>query len=261
MKKFLYSLSGGYTFLPFYMAVNISNCCNRRCRFCPYHSRYLKETEHTRWVNNQPDFLDFDLFAGFLEKLGMYRKLITHIALTGKGEPLLHNKIFRFCHLLNGYKIPFTITTNGDFVTDNSLAFFVSLKYLTGIRVSLYSLQDVNKWLQRRLNYPDKVSLYNQTGRELEGIETGYTVQVEGAEKYCSMPKDFNKEPCSAPFSFMTVNTDGSVVPCYSYNEVGNISDPFLLVWNGKLMRRFRRDALRMKAEKSDCRNCGINLK
>ena len=261
LKKLLYNLSSGFTILPVYLAVNIVNVCNRKCNFCPYHSKYLKKTVHNTWFRKQPEYINYVKFANFIKKLGSFREMIKSIAITGKGEPLKHPDILNFCQLLNFHKLPFSITTNGDYVTDKILYNLLSFKYLTGIRVSLYDTESIETWIERREKY-NKISLFNQTGIEVDGIQTGYTVQNEGTEDFCTMPKDFNKiEYCKAPFSFLTINTDGSVVPCYSYHEIGNINDSFLKLWNGKKIRKYRKDAMKMQCTMSDCKNCGINIK
>lgn len=259
IKKLLYKLSFGFSCLPIYMAVNISNLCNRRCNFCPYHSKFLKGNYHTKWVRKQPMYLNVDNFNKFMKRLGIFRKLIKHIAVTGKGETMLHHEFISICSIINYYKIPFSVTTNGDFMTDEKLSALFSMRHLEGIRVSMYEYDEDLINLSQIFK---KITIYNQTGKEIAGIETGYTAQVDGVENFCTLPKDFNKATsCKAPFYFMTINTDGSVVPCYTYYEIGNISDSFLKLWNGKKIRRYRMDALKMKQTFSDCKNCMINYK
>ena len=263
LKRFLYNHSFGISLLPIYLAVNISNKCNRSCNFCPYHSKYLKENEHTRWVKRQSDYLNYKLFENWIKKLGIFRKLIKHIAITGKGEPTMHKSFFNFCMILEKYKIPFSLTTNGDIIKKDYCfqSYLFYFKYLTEIRISLYETDGSDLWLSLSRSYP-QITLYNQTGKELKGIKTGYKVVNEGTEQFSTVSKNFNKiDSCQAPFTFMTINTDGSIVPCYSYYEIGNIYQPFLKIWNGIKIRTFRKMALKMNTEKSDCLNCGICLK
>jgi radical SAM protein with 4Fe4S-binding SPASM domain len=260
LKYLLYKLSGGFSPLPFYLAVNIFNDCNRTCAFCPYHSPTLAKTPHTNWVNRQPKHLIYSRFATFLGSIGIMRYFIKHIAITGKGEPMMHPHFIKFCRLINSYHLPFSITTNGDFL--HKFADKLSkLEYLTEVRVSIYDSGDIQKWINAQMNAMYPLSLFNQTGTHIDGLIDGYTVYCEGNTEH-TMPKDFNTvTSCKAPFTFLTMNTDGSIVPCYSYHEVGNaFKDSFWKIWQGKRMREFRIKALTRTATRCDCKNCGINL-
>ena len=260
LKYLLYKLSGGFSPLPFYLAVNIFNDCNRTCAFCPYHSPTLAKTPHTNWVNRQPKHLIYSRFATFLGSIGIIRHFIKHIAITGKGEPMMHPHFIKFCRLINSYHLPFSITTNGDFL--HKFADKLSkLEYLTEVRVSIYDSGDIQKWINAQMDAMYPLSLFNQTGTHIDGLIDGYTVYCEGNTEH-TMPKDFNTATsCKAPFTFLTMNTDGSIVPCYSYHEVGNaFKDSFWKIWQGKRMREFRIKALTRTATRCDCKNCGINL-
>lgn len=263
IKKLLYKLSCGFTFLPIYLAVNITNVCNRKCNFCPYHSQYLNDSEHDRWFRKQPDELQYDRFYALIRRLGIFRKWVRHIAITGKGEPFISRCIGMYAYVCNLYHIRFSITTNGDYLKSKTLAELFEYKYLTGIRISIYDEKSYHKIVRLVTPFLDsRITLFDQTGLGLEGTIPGYAVQNPGTEDFCTMEKDFNKATwCKAPFSFLTINTDGSVVPCYSYHEIGKISDPIWKLYNGKEIRKYRRYALSMQCTMSDCKNCGINLK
>lgn len=255
VKKLLYKLSGGFTILPFYLAINITNKCNRECNFCLFHSKYIESTEHDIWFRKQPKELSYLSFEKFLRRLGIFRKLIKSIAITGKGEPFLHKDLLKFCHLCEIYRTSFSITTNGDYLDALNIMVYLSFEYLTSIRISIYEKNN------KLLSIKDKrIQFFNQTNEDIPDTIKGYTSQYKGIEIYCSMPKDFNKvDSCKAPFSFLTINTDETIVPCYSYNTTSQLSDSFWKIWNGKKIRKYRRDALRMKAQHTDCLNCGIN--
>ena len=260
LKQFIYYHSYGFTLLPFYLAINITNKCNRNCSFCPFHSPFLKESEHNTWFKKQPGNLNYEDFKNFLAKMGIFRKLIKSVAITGKGEPFLNSDIWYILNLLETYKIKSSVTTNADCLKEYDFGLLSLFRYLKTIRISIYNTDRLEYFFNLREYWP-VIELYNQTGQEIEGLISGRTVQNEGTEKFCSMPKDFNKiNSCKKPFTFLTINTDGSIVPCYSYNEIGNIKDSFLKIWNGKKVREFRRQALKMQTQKSDCKNCTANL-
>lgn len=259
LRRFIYRLTFGFSLLPISLAVNITNVCNRKCLFCPYHGK-LKYNNHTKWFKLQPEFLNYQSFYEFLSKLGIFRKLIRHISITGKGEPLMHPHFMQFCRIINYFKIPFSITTNGDDLSLESLYTLLSFKYLRGIRVSVYDRKSMKFWNEVS-KYLDKVTLFNQTGKPYPGVPEGYITANYGVDHPRAL-KDFNVERfCDAPFHFLTINTDGSIVPCYSYNQTSHITDSLWGIWNGKLIRKYRRESVNGRnCLLADCLNCGINL-
>jgi MoaA/NifB/PqqE/SkfB family radical SAM enzyme len=140
------------------------------------------------------------------------------------------------------------------------------LKYLKYIRVSLFDYARADHWKERRRLSPATIRIQNETGRHIEGEQDGYlSVNNEGTAKYCTMPENFVTESwCRAPFSFNTLNTDGSLVTCITFWEVGNVFEsPFWRLWNNKRMRLIRNKALSMAIPRkyADCRNCGYFMR
>ena len=257
IKRFIYFLFAGFSPLRTYLAINITNLCNRSCVFCPYHSKTLTDTEHTRWFRSQPDHIDTNRLYELINRLPKF--MVNHIAITGKGEPMLHPEFLRICSIVDRSGIPWSVTTNGDKMKPSMCDHLRKFSNLKSVRVSVYDVELLSFWLNKAKHSPLPITLYNQTGHHFDGMVDGYTCYVDGNKRH-SMPKDFNNSPCRTPFSFLTLNTDGSVVPCYSYNGIGTWSDSFWKLWNGKDIRKFRRDALSMKATMADCKNCGGNL-
>jgi len=259
LKKFLYKHSMGFSPLRFSFVINIINVCDRRCSFCPYHSPKLADNYHTRWMKDQPGLLPYKDFERFIKGLGVFKKMITNIAITGKGEPFLHKELYKYCGLLEKYKIPFSITTNGlDHVGIGLM--LDKYKYLTKVRVSLYDKKAVESYSHFMKH--EKLGYYNMTGKPIGMTEAddGFISAQYGIEHKRALPKDFNKgDYCSASFSFLTINTDGSIVPCYSFDETSTIEDSFWKIWNGKLIRKYRRSAVNGRNMKyADCLNCGV---
>ncbi len=254
VKNLIYKAAQGFSPLPLYLAVNITNRCNRTCSFCPYHSPTLADTEHNRWVKSQPKDMDVEKFHLFLHNI---KHKVKHIAITGKGEPMMHPHFMLFCDTVDMYGIPFSVTTNGDYLTTDKQWLLEQFENLKLVRVSVYD--NPQHWLDVQAENIIPIELFNQTGGHIDGMEDGFTVYCEGNAP-STRTKDFNtKTTCRAPFSFITINTDGSLVPCYSYNEVGNgFTEKFGRIWNGSNMRRFRKDALTMTARCSDCKNCSL---
>jgi len=94
-KLFIYRFSNGFSLLPFQFTINISNICNRKCKFCPNWASELKDSYYIRWMKKQPDLMDFDKFANTLKRMGILRWFIRQIGLTGRGDPGLHPDLLK----------------------------------------------------------------------------------------------------------------------------------------------------------------------
>jgi len=262
-KLFVYHLSNGYTILPFQFTANISNICNRKCKFCPNWGDELQPSHYLTWMKKQPDLMDFNKFEDMLKRMGILRKFIRQFSMTGRGDPGLHPDLLKMCETLNNYKIPYSITSNGDYFDD---AFFHELAkfndYCKWVRVSLFNVEKAKYWLAMQEKHKVNIAFINETGYHLEGYEDGYvTANNKGNEKYATMPLNFVEESyCRAPFSFYSINTDGSIVPCITCFEIGNaFEEPFWKILNSKKARWIRKQALKMEVPKdfADCKNCG----
>ena len=252
IKKLIYKNAFGFSIFKINLAVNIINVCNRRCSFCPYHGE-LEKNYHTKWFRKQPLLLYYSHFEKFLKKA---KWLIKSVAITGKGEPTLHPKFYELCELCDNLGLPFTVTTNGDY--PYRIKKILHFDYLVKVRISLYDDRNISSIVE--FNHP-KVDFFNQTGKKIDGIPDGYITANYGIKHERAL-KDFNNDTfCAASFNFLTVNTDGSVVPCYSYDEVANIKDSLWKIWNGRAVRRYRNQAVNgREMEYADCKNCGIIL-
>lgn len=266
LKLFIYRLSNGFSLLPFQFTVNISNICNRKCRFCPNFAPELKDSYYLRWMRKQPELMNFDKFADMLKRMGIFRHFIRYLSITGRGDPNLHPDLLKMCKLCNDYKIKFTITSNGDKFDDDFFHKLSKLKYCHWVRVSLFNIEKAKYWLDMQARHNVNITFINETGYHLEGYDDGYiSANNPGNEKYSTMPLNFVEETyCRAPFSFYSLNTDGSLVTCITCYEVGNLFEQsFFRVWNGKRMRTIRKQAMKMAVPKdyADCLNCGYFMR
>lgn len=265
-KLFIYKIANGYSILPFQFTINISNICNRHCKFCPNWAPELIDTYYLRWFRKQPDLMDYNKFEDMLKRMGILRRFIKNLSITGRGDPTLHPDLLKFCQIANYYKLRFNITTNGDKLTPEFFQELGKLKYLKRVRVSLFNVEKAKYWLKIQEESNVKIDFQNETGVKLDGYEDGYiATNNPGTAKYSTMPLNFMDETyCRTPFSFNTLNTDGSMVTCITFFEVGNVFEqPFWKIWNGKRMRLIRKQALKMEIPEhlADCRNCGVFVK
>lgn len=265
-KLAIYKISMGYSLLPFQLTVNIANVCNRKCKFCVYFAPEVDDNYYLQWIKKQPKLMDLEKFDDFLKRMGLLRKFIKQVSLTGRGEPGLHPNLLQFCETLEKYRIPFTLTSNGDTLDDEFFFKLGRMKYCNYVRISLYDVDKAEYWLRMKKNHHVDIRFINETGYCLDGFEDGYLLSNnKGLAKYSTMPIHFVEETyCRAPFSFNTLNTDGTLVTCIACYEAGNVfEEPFWKVWNSKEMRQVRKWALKMEIPKkyADCRNCGYFMR
>jgi len=264
IKLFIYRIANGFSILRFQFTINISNICNRHCKFCPNWAPELEDSWYLQWFKKQPDLMDYDKFADMLKRMGpIMRFFIRTISITGRGDPTSHPDLLKFCQIANYYKKPFTITSNGDKITPGFFKELGKLKYCKQVRVSLFNIEKAKYWLKLQEENNVNIQFQNETGVKLEGYDDGYiSTNNPGTAKYSTMPLNFVTETyCRHPFSFNTLNTDGSMVTCITFFEVGNVFEqPFWKIWNGKKMRKLRKQALKMEIPEhlADCRNCGV---
>lgn len=198
-------------------------------------------------------------FERFMKRLGIFRLLINNVGLVGKGEPLLHPDFIGFCDVLDIYKIRFSVTTNGDFI-EIYIHRLSKYKYLKYLRISIYSRKDYDNLKYLKVLYSNMdIDFYNMTGTKIDGISEGIKLWAKGLDEN-TVNKDFNKiKTCTKPFSYLSLNPDGTIVFCNSYYEIGTWNDHILKILNSKKSRNFRKGALKMNVENADCLNCGFN--
>jgi len=264
IKLFIYRIANGFSLLRFQFTINISNICNRKCKFCPNFAPELEDSYYLRWFRSQPDLMDYDKFADMLKRMGLImRFFIKNISITGRGDPTLNPDLLKFCQIANHYKKSFSITSNGDKITPELLHELGKLKYLRCVRVSLFDVERAKYWLDLQEKNNVRIDFQNETGVKLDGYADGYvSTNNPGTAKYSTMPLNFVTETyCRHPFSFSTLNTDGSIVTCITFFEVGNaFKEPFWKIWNGRKIRLIRKQALKMAIPEhlADCWNCGV---
>lgn len=255
LKKTAYKLMNGYSFMPFFLGLSISNDCNRKCNFCLYQSPDLKESPLLSWLDNQPNEMSYNKFADFIDNLGVMKYFIKSVGLTAKGEPMKHPDFFKFCGKLEDAEIKFSVTTNGDYIDKANLFILSGLIYLTVIRVSVYDIKTYN-----RLKGDPLIEFYNMTDTKIDGVVDGRKLWADGLTTN-NVPKDFNRiDYCRKPFGYLTLNPDGSITNCNSWHEIGNAFEKRLSsLWNNRLSRDYKKGALEMNVPESDCANCAFN--
>ena len=121
----------------------------------------------------------------------------------------------------------------------------------------------------------DEQRFYEIFGDICDTIAIEYVVPIQSGVDYGAVLKDkdvsftqFGLDPsevqiCPQPFFTLRINTDGKVIPCYSYNFPGFVGDcnsqPVQEIWNGKQFQYFRQKMLEGRKNVCEvCANCDI---
>lgn len=105
--------------------IEITNCCNLTCSFCPPSKREQK-------------FMDLEAFRRVLDKLkGHGQYIYLHI----KGEPMLHPQFFDILKVCDDYDVKVNLTTNGTLI-QGSIEALIDQKSLRQVSISLQSQEN-----------------------------------------------------------------------------------------------------------------------
>lgn len=106
--------------------IEITNCCNLKCSFCPSSKR-------------EQQFMSVERFEAVLKKLQGHG---SHVYLHIKGEPMLHPDFFELMALCHRYKLKVNLTTNGTLIGQHSEA-LLACKALRQVSISLQSQENL----------------------------------------------------------------------------------------------------------------------
>ncbi|MFH0848640.1 MAG: radical SAM protein [archaeon] len=91
---------------PFYCSMGIEARCNLKCTMCPRNDPTFEEGE-----------MPYDVFTRIIDQL----PFLKGVQLSGLGEPLLHNDLFRMIGYLKERKMSSLIVTNGTLLNENNV--------------------------------------------------------------------------------------------------------------------------------------------
>lgn len=215
--------------------IEITNCCNLNCSFCPP-------------VTKPKKFMTEEEFEHILEEVSKVTKVIyLHV----KGEPLLHPKIIAFLKLAEKYEITVNLTTNGilfpklgeklaDCKSLHKINFslhceqnipnyeeeiFKSVEKLSPNTVVIYRLWTLkdNKLDEKSTKVVEKLKkYYNLSPTTVEKIKTEKNIKISSTiyvdkDNEFKWPKITNHKTCGYCHALKThiaILCDGTVVPC-----------------------------------------------
>lgn len=126
--------------------IEITNCCNMSCSFCPPSKRKL-------------EFMDIAVFQQVLDKIkGHGQYVYLHI----KGEPMMHPDFFEILKLCKAYGLKVNLTTNGTLIG----------KYAKEL-IASGALRQISISLQSQENLDDKTGLEDYMSGILDMVKEG----------------------------------------------------------------------------------------
>ena len=237
--------------------IEITNCCNLKCKFCPD-------------TNRRKEFMNVDNFEKVIKEIHKYTNLV---CLHVKGEPLLHSKLEEILKILEKYNLKVNITTNGTLIKENleviknskavrQINFSLhsstqnemfSNKYLQNIFESVKELKDViisyrlwnlkdikdndiNLEIIKSLEEYYNIQNLKQTLIENEFLKLKENVFINQDTEFTWPDKNkeaiIEKGRCLALKEQIAILVDGTVVPCCLDNNgdipLGNIFEEFI---------------------------------
>lgn len=268
--------------------IEITNICNRNCKFCIKSNRKKEE-------------MNIEKFSRVLDEV---KKYTDYIYLHIKGEPLLHSKFSDIIRICDSKKMHVNITTNGLLIEQNADVIKKS-KSIRQINVSLHSynkeddflklfniISDLNKetniyivyryWLMNnqmdlKSNYainklikyysfsPDIVNkIYNESN-----IKINETLYINKDEEFIwpSISNDIycDKGTCYGLKTHIGILSDGTVVPCCLDGEgninLGNIFEtPLEDILNSEKTAKIINSFKQNKKVEELCKHCNFNI-
>ena len=232
--------------------VEITNCCNLACSFCPKTKRAL------RTMSAQ----EFDLVLSRLE--GYVQYVYLHVM----GEPLLHPELTTLFALAKARNMKICITTNGTLLQKRSDE-LLAAESLHKISVSLHSFEGNDGADARNGEILD--FLRSRTGNDWPEMRNGSFflrdhLYLERAGKF-DWP-DLSANESGTQFCYglrdqLGVLVDGTVVPCCLDHEgdmaLGNLfTQPLTKILNSPRACTLREGFSRRKPAEELCRRCGF---
>lgn len=270
--------------------------CNLRCNYC-----MMSIPRKERHFVSSKIGMDLDLYRKCVKDMKKFKSKIKTLRFVGIGEPLIHPDIVKMVGITKEADIAerIEIITNGLMLTTklnwnlisaglNRLVISVQgisrkdYKRVTGCEIDFDSfVRDIKIFYQLRnkchvyikvadsvfQNDKDKQRFFNIFGDICDTIGIESTVPIQ---KGLDLPERETTQfgvpikpikICPQPFSYLQINPDGKVVPCYSFEYpyiMGDANHESIVdIWNGEKYKQFRKNNIDGILNMV-CQNCQI---
>ncbi|WP_290050339.1 radical SAM protein [Amycolatopsis solani] len=116
---------------PTWLLIYLTDNCNLRCQMCPHHTTL--EVDGFKYLKIIENAMTLDVLEGALNR---YPE-VTHVSLTGVGEPLMHPQIMDVLAILNSRRVLFDVTSNGYLLSGEVAEALQRSQHLRELSVSL----------------------------------------------------------------------------------------------------------------------------
>ncbi|MEM3394010.1 MAG: SPASM domain-containing protein [Candidatus Methanomethylicia archaeon] len=274
---------------PIFVKIENTNLCNAKCLYCPH--KYLKRKK---------GFMKKELFKKIVDECVNWK--IKEIHLCNFGEPLLDKEIVDKIKYIKKFKIKTVIFTNGSLLNKNiskkimeagldelwisydgfSKKHFEKYRYPLKYEVVKKNIENVIR-IKEKWNFKTKIILQPVFDKTKMNIKYLYNfkklwlgkvdrINIQKIHDWHGTINNnvfFNrlnsKIFCLDAFQYMTINWDGTVVPCcldYEAEHImGDVNKQTLRdIWFGKKFKRFRKTLIENINSIEMCKNCKIRL-
>lgn len=208
------------------IVVNVTNCCNLSCSFCPNGNPDFKHP------NSIPSFIDISIIDILVQQTK--DKFYGEFSISGFGEPLLHPEIEAIVEKLNTIGQGVTLYTNGTNPKRIKQIAANRIKIDTYNEATYAACKDIfannNAHVKINQRYKENDTFYNNRA---------------GNVSHSYNTNDIPNTCCYIPFMKITLDTDGTLLQCCSdwsrKFPLGNIKkDNLWNIWNGELEKKER---------------------
>lgn len=220
--------------------INLSNVCNRACRFCP-HSK--------GWTTDKPDYMSIDTAKEIARQLKEFN-FTGYVCVAGWGEPSLNSLFKDILKCFEGLHVE--IATNGMLLTHDD---WQEIADVCEVNVSVHDwnqlkyyknkFKDTKAALKNHDEINPEMNLYNRAG-------------------YMYKPKETTNNQCNLIYYQITIDTDGTYTMCAadwarkSQTEMNIFNTPIKEYFINKM---YEKKKLMLEGRQSIdmCRYCDIN--
>ena len=243
--------------LPSWVELSLIDVCNRDCSFCPKSDENIAPNTY-----NKMEFILIDKMIDDFKKINFEGAF----AMCGYGEPLLHPDIAEISKRIGEFW-GIEIVTNGDPLNKKNLRQLYYSK-VSKIVVSMYDgPKQIGKFEKIILDADvprDFVVLRDRwnTGEEFSEYITNRAGTVKSGNQ--AKIEDLKDKKCFYPSYHTQIDWNGDMFLCphdwQRRNPVGNLMQKdFFEIWNGNIMKKYRKMLLNGKRESQPCATCNCN--
>jgi len=262
--------------LPSRIEIELTNCCNLKCKYCP----------RNRIEGFETGFMSFALFRKIIDEMSPHKETV--LQLHRRGESLLHPEFKEMLYYVKDKFTEVQLATNAVLLDTEKSTYlsrilsFISfsldhpLDYAKNKGTDCYQLVESNILNFLKINngrVRTQVSMVKTESQATDKINWFVSVWKNKVDririyeehskngKFGSLDKKRkNRHPCVKPFTNMVVYWNGDVARCnHDWNgaPMGNLEHETILeIYNNEKYRKLRKAQQTLSFTEAPCRDC-----